>query len=358
MKNFKKWFRYPISATSLVILFLISFFSIYKISDYQRQIYEEEQVQANAEFRHTTSFTVNEESTDWADRLKELPVCASIENVHAFMDTSRNTAPVSILLPSQLMPKYPLISGSMQDEGSDPVIILGQGLHEFTYKKDGVTYFDIEGEPYRVIAYIGSNRSDILDEKKVVYSDRLGSRLRKLVSEKQIREGLTIKVGSDEEDTDLLLMDDLFIQNAYQGMKGKVLGNNVVVNRDSPSPYIFAACLFCMANAVIVSELWLYERRKEIVVRVENGFTHGQLYWLMYKDVLRLSFFSALLVVAAGLVFDLIAQGKVASFIQLCWNAITMLLFAAVAAAGVLLYPVWFLSRKTPQEIISQRGGL
>lgn len=363
MKKLKKWFRYPVSAVSLVILFVISFYSIYKGADYQHQLYAEEISQTGSQFAYNTVFYVKGEGTEWETVFQSLPVCVSVENISAYVDGDRSTSTIQILLPSQEEPKYPMISGSMYDGNTDPIVILGQGLQSLTYKKNGVVYFDIEGEPYRVIGYVGSKESDFFDSRRIVYRNRMGVRLQK-VYDMEKGTGLLLKLSSDTEDTDALL-EDLLEQKSFQEMSGRIessgdsiLPGNVVVNTDEDEKrtYILLAFLFCMANAVIVSELWLYERQKEIVIRVENGFSHGQIYCIMYRDILRLSFLSSAFVFVLQVFFEMMVQGRIASIGRLCWNLATMLFFTLLLAGVVLIYPMWYLSKKTPQELFSGKG--
>lgn len=363
MRKIKKWFRYPLSCISLVILFVISFYSVYKIADYQHLLTVEERERVGSQFEYSTIFSLKGEGSAWEMAFKNLPVCVSVENISAYVNTECAAATIDILIPSQREPKYPLISGSMRDEGTDPVIVLGQELQPFTYKENGVVYFKIEGEPYRVIGYVGSEQSDLFNSKRIVYSDRMGDKLRN-VFDMEKESGLLVKVCSDEEDTDVLVQE-VVGSNSFHGMDTSlgadgesVLSKNLVVYTEDAerNRYLQLLGLFCIVNVVIVSELWLYERRKEIVIRVENGFSHAQIYWLMYWDILRLSFLSAGLVFVIQTSLEMVVKGKVISIEKLCWEIGTMLLCSFLLAGVVLLYPMWSLSKKTPQELFAKKG--
>lgn len=235
------------------------------------------------------------------------------------------------------------ISESDIREGNQ-VVVIGQDVDDYTQTIEGKRYLKICNDYYEVIGEFaplsqggrdmrimvnyGSMTEDsksiffdIINENfiyhgldfKIMGDDGISAEFKELavkISENYAAEFALSSSGSDENQT----IDDMFLKLSF------VL--NIVM-------YIF-----CATNCIVITELWIYKRIKEMAIRKTYGYSGLRIFGFIFKNMFGLSVVSLIVSLAAELVYIVAFGSGMVSLSDICYKIPIM--FAGVLIVIIL----------------------
>ncbi|MDE6759315.1 MAG: hypothetical protein K2J90_01405 [Lachnospiraceae bacterium] len=247
--------------------------------------------------------------------------------------------------------QYPVSEGELPEKDTDiiqPTIILGREHKKDTVFSENAYYYEIEGIPFRVCAFIGSDSSDLFDYNVILYYKGMPEEVKRKID---FGEALQILLGSNGADTYPVYEEmkrradsmDSHILVTAQNEKHLVMGQSESVSIN----YYFVIMLFCIVNSIIVSEYWIKGRYREIAIRELLGYSDLKIFLLLLKDMIK----NILCSMVAALMIQFILYISFNDYIKLYISQIIYylgycILFIFVLSLVMLIYPLFLLKEE------------
>lgn len=353
--------RYTISQIAMFVLVAMTFFCLYVGGNLQKEVslMEADKNEYSLKSQSKMYITTNRIAKD-LNFLECNQGNLKIQNIQCFRQADSNMCISTIYVNCNEQLKYPLISGNLIDDKDDKIVLLGCKLKEYTYTDGIEDYIMLDGERYRVIGYLGSKYSNILDYEIIFYNWRIGKNIKKKIIN-SLKSGLDVVIESDDFDS-VTIKNNLLNRSSLIN-KDLLVDESSQVNvteTTSGETYIFIALIFCFVNTVIVSKIWLYERHQEIVIRYTFGYTKKQIYLVLLKELfmtctgaclITYLFYNLLLLMIRN---ELVV--RILNIRNMIWDF--FLLFAGALFTGIVafVYPLWKISKYSIKEL-QIRGG-
>lgn len=345
--------RYKLSTTGILILFLISFFSFFLGAECQREMRITKDAGQYFSYAYTGGGSYFDETGEAEIDFEALKIEKGnlyLDGVFVLRNADKASCTSEIMYSANEEIKYPLYKGKYTDDGTDNIVLLGRGIQKLTYQNHGNDYLDVEGEAYRVVGYLGYKDIELYDYKMVFYENRIGGKLRNKIYD-SCRQNFTFVVESDKYAPEEI-MEEL---NVNETLKNKIsdFGGMVADGRAETamqeSMYYLIVWLVCILNAILVSELWIAERMKEIRIRAAVGFSNFRIICRLYGELVSLTAAAGGLIFLVYLIFQLITGNPEPS--NLIFAFIVMLVSAVLFSAMVMMYPIHKLSKSNVIKI-------
>lgn len=345
--------RYKLSTTGILILFLISFFSFFLGAKSQREMRITKDTGQYFGYVYTGGGSyfdeTGEEEIDF-DALKIEKGNVYLDGVFVFRNADKASCSSEIMYSVNEKIKYPLHKGKYIDDKTDNIVLLGRGIQKLTYQNQGNDYLDVEGEAYRVVGYLGYKDIELYDYKMVFYENRIGDKLRNKIYD-SCGQNFTFVVESDKYAPEEI-MEELNTNEAFKDKLSDFGGMSIDGSAETvmqESLYYLIVWLVCILNAILVSELWIAERMKEIRIRAAVGFSKFQIICRLYGELVSLTAAASGLIFLVYLIFQLIDGNP--EFSSLIFAFVVMLISAVLFSAMVMLYPLHKLSKSNVIKI-------
>lgn len=290
----KKIFRYPISDIYMVLGLLITFLSLF----FTRTISDSFQAAADdgEKYQYKYSESINVTFDSAADLTELFDVTSGvfeISDVSVVLNDNNATQLCSVILGCAEETVYQICEGAFPTEeelcGEENIVLLGRGLEDICYERDGYTYVMAQNDEYRVTGFIGTDNSDAQDYEVVFFLSACGDGV------KQILEGyesIMVNMQSNYETTGAL--QTLVSAN----IEDKALSCKLLMGGDTEVTYSGQTSeadnslyqmlyLFCMINCLVVSEFWISERKNDVSIRRILGYSGARIYGFLYVQLLR-----------------------------------------------------------------------
>lgn len=229
---------------------------------------------------------------------------------------------------------FPFVEGGIRDTNTDPVVVLGIKYKQNTKLENGNRYFTICGEKYRVLGFVESKYSEILDYKIILFADRLGNSTKKNVEEQMVG-GFEITLQGEDNNLDL-------VYEAYEKemqQKGIVLQRGSFVKsvpaKNSYLVLAFIIIVFCLINGILVANVWIWQRKNEIHVLFLFGMNWSQIFFRLYKSFLTSAFLGSILALLT--IRLLIQQASVNYLYYNIWDIGLVVIVTPLVGSAVLL---------------------
>ena len=246
----------------------------------------------------------------------------------------------------------------LQDE--EPVILLGKGLRKNTYTRDGDDYYQLCGQEYKVLGYVSAENADGLDYIRCLFYENLESKVREEIDFQAARGGLSFVFKSDTKN----------LMEFYQEKSEQLLGIVEMMNHTSNVEesiyledgglrdfyrYAYLLYLFAIVLVIMVMQLWILQRKKELAIRRAIGFTKGQIILLIAKELLKIILMTGVLCTILQIVVQKIL--KIGNYSGFDLTSIsTALLFIMVTFVLLMIYPVIKITQGDVAETIQNSG--
>lgn len=345
--------RYKLSTTGILILFLISFFSFFLGAVNQRKLRitkDAEQYFGYAYSEEISYFDEEGEGKLDFHALKTEKGNVFLNSVQVLRNDDKSSCVAEIICSVNEKIKYPLYTGKYEDDGTDNIILLGRSLKKHTYEAEGCDYLDVEGEAYRVVGYLGYRNTELYDYKMVFYADRMGDKLKDKIYD-SCKQNFMFTIQSDKYDVDEI-MEELnakeALQNKLSGSEGMVIdGRATTIMQENV--YYLIVWLVCILNAVLVSELWIAERMKEIRIRAAVGFSRLQILCRLYGELVSETAAFGGIIFIVYLIIQCMVETP--AFSDVMFAFLVLLASSVLFSAMVMAYPIHKLNKSNVVKI-------
>lgn len=247
--------------------------------------------------------------------------------------------------------QYPVSEGKLPEDDADitqPTIILGRAHKKDTILSKGRYYYEIEGIPFWVCAFIGSDSSDLFDYDVILYYKNMPNKIK---NEIDYGESLQVLLGSNRKDT-YPVYEEMRQRADEMDSHMLVMAQNeehlTMGQSESASiNYYFIIMLFCIVNSIIVSEYWIKRRYREIAIRELLGYSDIQIFFLLLKDMIKNIICSVLVALLIQWLFYLsfkdyikLYSSQIAYYLGYC------IFFIVVLSIVMLIYPLCLLKKE------------
>ncbi len=365
LRQYKRIFRYPLAAWSLFISFVIGYLSIFygtKLLVTMKNEREHKEQYSFANEQGVFLQSADPESRLWV-LCEEKEYHIAIQNFYIFYDEA-GSYPANIVMNTNGEEKYPIIKGQYPDEeilqSGEKVVLLGRGLKESVYEKEGKEYIKIFSEEYRVLGYISDVDTVIYDYQAVLFYDNLGENLKEELKSYYIN-GIEILAASDTVSIDEM---ELFekLQKAGFLCSGTSIESMTATGIGANSfrmDYLALIYLFGMLNCIAAVKFSLTERMGEITIRKIHGFSRRQLVLLLYKELTGILIPASLAAAFLSMgINPFLKEILVVSPMDVLKYWLFTLLFLLLSAIVIILFAVYPLKKQSMADLFRKEGGM
>lgn len=200
--------------------------------------------------------------------------------------------------------KYP----SPEEAGKERFVIIGNFMKDYIYKKEEVSYIKINGEEYRVAGVFKDISVGGYDDALLVYSPY------KEDIEKNLRYVTMRGVACSNEEANSNLQNDIkqaIESNTDYAVRDDYSGIDESINlgvKSTKGIILVLLFIFCGANSLVIANLWIRRRQKEIAIRKAYGYNIFNILVWLAKDMVKLMIFSVVLAVGFQMIYGMIIQ--------------------------------------------------
>jgi len=222
---------------------------------------------------------------------------------------------------------------SLQDIGKENLAIIGSYLTEYVRTIGGEPYIKVNGINYRVAGIFKDITAGGYDDGLLIYSSD---------SKAILQDAFDINMRA------VVCGDNEACSNLFEKLK-TAIGNSTgyaVRNEDSSIDQsintavamtrkyiVLLLFVFCGANSLIVSNLWIRRRQRDIAIRKAYGYNIFNIIGLLAKDMLKLMLMSVIL----SLAFQSIYGAFVGRGIEIRFVSSLIIYFAMLIAAVMVV---------------------
>lgn len=353
MKIRRKIIHYKLSSILMIMGFTISFICFFNCVNLYHLLSVKKQEENDYTYKSQSGLygMKQEENIQIEDFLFSEQGNIVIKDYLLFRDMDSAMGLADIIMEQNEEFPYPVCEGELpksEEEFDEPVIILGRGLKAETEYRDGNYYYYIEGQEYRVCAFLGSDKSDILDGVLMVYYDWLPEKTKAAIN---VENEYWMEIGSNKVNVNSLcgrlkenakaISDEITI--AIINDKPEVMG---MAGVDERNQYLIIF-IFCLFNVLIVSEYWIKSRLREIAIRKMFGYSEEKIYWTLYGDMIKNTAFSVGLSIIVQFVLKMCFEDYLLLYkSQFLYYMGYSVLFVVVLSAVMLLYPMYLIRKE------------
>lgn len=266
-----------------------------------------------------------------------------LSEVHLYRDGDNTLGLTDIIMCQNEELIYPVIEGEIPDSDKDisvPTVIVGRKQLANTTYCNGKRYYTLEGTDCEVCAVIGTEGSELFDYKIILYYKGAGKDLKKAIDQNS---NLSFVIESNLYDTKMILKSicDNAISNEYNVAigGGNSSDDDIYIVDDSAKMYLIIF-LFSIINIIIVSELWIKARYREIAVRKVFGYDDLKIYFLLYRDMIKIVFISVVIAVLIQVILKAVFNEYMMLYMsQLLFYILFCVVFIFAISALLLIYP-------------------
>lgn len=357
MDHLNKIFRYKMSTICFIIGIIVSYLAIYFGVANQREIEYAIKETKKYEYEYSCDY-----SAIFKDKLY-IPNYGqgncTIKSFPVSVDERGTDVLCNIIVYANeelLLPFLGNVSVSEYVSVQEPIAIIGENYKDYTDTKDGKDYIYINGERYRVAAYLSGEISKEFDGYVILFYDNVGENVRSQLFDSNGSSQIFISLESNLHDINAYsktLINDVSPYGLlYREAKDEDYYGMVSVIKTRSYFWVFT---YCLLIDVIVSCYWVYERRRELSIRRAFGYSKKDVVKLMLSD-----FFGQLLpallcaAVIAGIIQKFLLVGVISVSSTLVDN-VTALAFSMLIPMVSMCVPLYAICYKVPIIEIEKR---
>jgi hypothetical protein len=353
----RKIFRYRLTAVFFVIGQLLMLFTEFGALGIYNKAYYKEQDRRNALYNSRIQLDVtttkNMENfsyvTDGIDSTNVILAGKISVGISELGSSYR----CEVILTANEPLKFELSQGRLPgtdiSDSGFPEIAVGKNKVKAASYIDGYPCLTIEGEVYRIVGVLGSEKSDYWDDKVILSYNTLGENAKKVIQQNR---NFVINIVSESE------IEDEVLSKVYGNIKS--LDNNCVIeatriNADNDSTVNetlhrenlrtnIIAYIFCIINCMIISEFWILQRRKEFAIKKLLGMKNVRLIMEFVENIAALDI-CALFIFLCVYVCTRLAGAELIVIDISARTVIFTLLSFAVSMLATLIYPTFKILR-------------
>lgn len=365
----RKVFRYKLVSVYFIVSQLIVFTAIFGVLQIYNKAFAKENDRLNSIAANRIELDIS--TTGETNLFTKVGEGVSIGNVIAegkilteFMEAGSATRCEVLLAINEELP-YPMISGHVpgmaEADAGKNVVALGRDKYKYAYERDGKRYVTLDQDEYEVVGVIGSDNSDYWDYKIVMNNHCISENTVKKISSFQ-EQIITIYSNSNEltEAYEILYqqiknVDQMCNIVSYKknstgdSTMSKTLGKeNIKVN--------IMVYIFCLLNCVIISMLWIIQRRKELAIKKTFGYGNVRTLLEIAGNIIAMMLISFLIFISVYGVYRIFQRDGTGLIIA--WNQfsiISVVVLFLVTTAITMIYPICKICYKDSAGLVGGR---
>lgn len=288
--NIRKFNRYPLSNSFMFLGLIIAFCSVICGSTIFQNIENGRKDSKNYKYESEAVVTCFDNGSKVFD-IKDLAEYDDIntEIIDIPMIIGEYTRVTTIAYAYNMEPPYKLLEGRFpgneEIQNNSKVVDVGKDLMEDIYNREGKKYILIDGIEYQVIGILGSETSDVLDSLIYFVYDCLDDFHKEIVNSCDY---FMIRFGSNYSDVSVKITD--LFSNKSEEVSLQIEETSAfsvaVVNEHERDTYFFLVYAFAIGICVIISELWIFQRKDEIAILKTVGIKMIHIILRLYKSII------------------------------------------------------------------------
>lgn len=353
----KKYNRYPLSNTFMFIGLLIAFLAVICGCS----LYENVEInnKESKNFKYDNEIVINYYSNDGGYlKLEDFAKCDTINVEIAMfaMGVGKYTRVANIAYSYNEEPSYILKSGrfpSKEDiDNGRKVVDIGQDMSDDVYKRDGQEYIRFDGIEYEVIGYFGSENSNVLDSTIYFVYNCLDDYHKNMLAEQDI---FFIRYGSNSFDVYNVVSDitDNLSESIDYSIDDAEAFNTNITSNHSKDMYYFTIYAFAIGICIIISELWIFQRKDEIAILKTLGFNNSRIVNKLYLSMVGIMLIAMVSAYAILTVFEMITGNKMISMSGFS----KVIAFMILSSIIIFIVPIMKINMIAPSECVNSRGN-
>ena len=262
---------------------------------------------------------------------------------------------------------YPLVSGRYYtvkelSEGKK-VALIGKSLDKYVEKKEEKEFICLGGTDYEVIGRIGNqNGLSLWDNRVFLPYSALPEDTQEyfMWASESLNMVLYNKKKGFKKDLEVIQKNGEQLKSGFEIEKvGKLEVEDMVSDlmNNMDDLYIMAVLgyLATLIYAVNILMYWLQKMRFEIGLRKACGYTNGKIFWMLFQEILGMSFIACFLAFAvqkfAGVLINSTGIDSLRFSLSI-WNIVVALLITVISTFIILILPCRKLAKINPVEIL------
>lgn len=301
-----------------------------------------------------TCFSNGSKSLDIKDLAEYDDINTEIIDIPVFI--GKYTRVTTVAYSYNMEPPYKLLEGRFPSneeiKGSSRVVDVGKDLMDDIYNRDGNKYILIDGIEYQVIGILGSETSEVLDSLIYFVYDCLDDFHKEIVNSCEF---FMIRFGSNYFDVSAKITD-LFRtkrEEASLQIEEASTFSVAIVNEHEKDTYFFLIYAFATGICVIISELWIFQRKDEIAILKTVGIKMIHIIFRLYKSIIGIVISATF---CAYMIIGLLEVFTGNNMISLL-GMLPVLGAALISSVIIFLVPLLKLEMIEPAKGINARGN-
>lgn len=357
--------RYPLAMTGMILGVIIAYFSFSFAGRMGHEAHlEEEDLKESLtkEKMLRVDLFYNGNGEDILPVFRDESLESWISNVDLFSDDLECECLMNVYLSMPESFPYKVVEGSIPDQkqisSKEPIIVLGKGLKNVTVHRDNADFYRICGKEYRVVAYISAEQSNSLDAVRFLFYDCLEEKVKEEIDHRAMTMGLTVTLRSNTLD----LMDVYNEKTEELGDKVQSVNFSREIDKihivDSAlveyQQYAYLLYLFALILIIMVTELWIVQRKKEFAIRRAVGYSRSQIIGMLAGELAKVIIgVGTMLLIGQMLVYHFIGT----EYGNSNWsNLVIGLLFVVITFIVLMIYPVYKIMTDSIVSSIQDKG--
>lgn len=255
------------------------------------------------------------------------------------------------------IPPYRLLEGNYPTQediiNNSRVVNIGQSQLQFTYDRNGERYIKIDDIEYKVIGIFGGENFETLDYMIYFVYDCMDDIHKMTINS---MDSVFIRYSSNNYNVSEIVTPIInkLGDNIFGNLEESSNHSLVSVKDDSKKNLYFTIYGFAVVICIIISELWIYERKGEIAVLKAVGFKNISIICRIYKTLLCIVSLGAVVSYFLVLIcYNHILKEKMEISL---YNLSLLFVFIIIATTIVFIIPMQRINKCQTAEIINERG--
>lgn len=350
--------KHKVTITVMIISFVIAFCSVFFTVTFNKNIAREYNDKMNYEYASQVSMQAGCLPGQGVDILKNVVDCnLKLLDTSVYLDEAGYMCIMDVIIDSE-WENYPFVEGGMPSDItaiSEPSVILGINKKEFTYVEKEDRYIRINGEAYKVLGFISSSNSVIMDDKVVTFVDNMTNGLRAVV-EGNMSINLSLQLESNKLDCRKEAEKLVNILSVYYQ------DNNSIVFTSTAAPQLPAqrmntiVYIFSFLAVLTAVKMWLWERQKEIAIRSVYGYRIIDLFKMLFRDLNVYAVISFVISILVLIIFNIVFSNFCQEY-NTAFDIVTllgMMVGVVLTSLVVCVLQVFKIRRLNPIELLKK----
>ena len=365
----RKIFRYKLVSVYFIISQLIVLAAIFGVLQIYNKAFAKEKDRLDSIAKNRIELDIS--TTGVLDLFTKVGEGVSIGNVIAdgkihteFSEAGASTRCEMLLAINEELP-YPIIwghiPGTVETDFGRNVVALGRDKYKYAYERNGKRYVTLDQSEYEVVGVIGSENSDYWDYKIVMNNHCAAENTLDKIS--YIQEQIITIYSNSNELTDSYETLYWQIKNIDQmcnivPYKKNSTGDSTVsktLEKENIRVNIMVY-IFCLLNCVIISVLWIIQRRKELAIKKTFGYGNGRILFEIAANIVAMMFISFIIFIALYGIYRIFQSDRTGLVIEVnLFSIISVLVLFLVTTVITMTYPICKICRKDSVGLV---GGM